>query len=196
MNSNYSDLRIIRALGIQAIPRRAPVIKSVNWTPPPPGWIKVNTDGSSLGAPGPSGCGGIFRTYRGFVKGCFSVALDDGFAFEAELHAFIIAIEKAVEFNWNNLWIESDSTMVINAFMKKTVSIPWKIRNRWLNALKLSNTFNLKVSHIYREGNMVADKLATYSHIAGGQYWWFTHPDFIADLVARDYCQLPFYRFK
>ena len=103
MNSNYSDLRIIRALGIQAIPRRAPVIKSVNWTPPPPGWIKVNTDGSSLGAPGPSGCGGIFRTYRGFVKGCSSIAVDDRFAFEAELHAFIITIEKAVEFNWNNL---------------------------------------------------------------------------------------------
>ena len=56
------------------------------------------------------------------MKGCYSIAVDDRFAFEAELHAFIITIEKAVEFNWNNLWIESDSSMVISAFIKRAGS--------------------------------------------------------------------------
>ena len=75
-------------------------------------------------------------------------------------------------------------------------SIPRKIRNRWLNTLELSNSLNLKVSHIYREGNMVVDKLAVHSHVTGGQSLWFTHSEFIADLVVRDYSLLPFYRLR
>ncbi|KAL0294250.1 UNVERIFIED_CONTAM: putative mitochondrial protein [Sesamum calycinum] len=46
-------------------PRKAPVIHSIQWQPPPPGWMKVNTDGCSRGQPGPSSCGGIFRNCRG-----------------------------------------------------------------------------------------------------------------------------------
>ncbi|KAL0291602.1 UNVERIFIED_CONTAM: putative ribonuclease H protein [Sesamum calycinum] len=65
-------------------PRKAPVIHSIQWQPPPPGWMKVNTDGCSRGQPGPSSCGGIFRNCRGFVHGCFALSLGSGFAYQAE----------------------------------------------------------------------------------------------------------------
>ncbi|KAK2642100.1 hypothetical protein Ddye_023863 [Dipteronia dyeriana] len=37
--------------GLYGRPGKAPVIKSVVWSPPAPGWIKVNTDGAALGSP-------------------------------------------------------------------------------------------------------------------------------------------------
>ena len=89
MFSNNSDFSIIRVLDVLTMPR-APSIMVV----PSPGWIRVNTGGSALGAPRPSGCGGVFCAYRGFVKGCFAYTLDNGFAFDAELYAFIIAFER------------------------------------------------------------------------------------------------------
>lgn len=37
----------------------------VRWVPPPPGWVKINSDGASRGNPSPSGCGGLIRDERG-----------------------------------------------------------------------------------------------------------------------------------
>ena len=102
-SSNYDENNLIRALNINFHPRRAPSITEVQWVPPSPRWIKVNTIGSAQGTPGPSGCGGIFPNYRCFVKGCFSQALVIGYAYEAEIMAFILAIEKVADFDWKNL---------------------------------------------------------------------------------------------
>ncbi|KAK2662953.1 hypothetical protein Ddye_001527 [Dipteronia dyeriana] len=64
-----------------------PVIRSVIWSPPAPGWTKVNTDGAALSSLGAGGCGGIFRNCRAFVNGCFAIPLDHVIAFESELLA-------------------------------------------------------------------------------------------------------------
>lgn len=68
---------------------KAPKIIEIQWQPPSLGWIKINTDGAAIGAPGRAGCGGIFRTYRRFCKGCFANPLDNLYAFEAELMGVI-----------------------------------------------------------------------------------------------------------
>ena len=81
MRNCMDDLLILRRFGLQGRPSKAPVIKSVVWSPPAPGWIKVNTDGAALGSPGVGGCGGIFRNCRAFVKGCFAIPLGQVFAF-------------------------------------------------------------------------------------------------------------------
>ena len=159
-STNIDENSIIRALNINSHPRRAPSITEVHWVRPPPGWIKViNTDRSAQGAPGSSSYGGIFRTYRGFVEGYFSQALNIGNAYKVQIMAFVFATEKVADFDWKNLWIEYDSTYIINAFKCSENSISLKIHNRWLNALVLFKKLNVKVSHILREGNLVADKL-------------------------------------
>lgn len=58
--------------------------------------------------------GGIFRNTRGFVKGCFSSKLGNGFALEAELFAAMKAISIAFEKDWRYLWIESDSMYIVS----------------------------------------------------------------------------------
>ncbi|KAK3198182.1 hypothetical protein Dsin_021597 [Dipteronia sinensis] len=81
------DLLILHRFGLWSCPSKAPVIKSVVWLPPAPGWIKVNTDDSAMGSPGIGFCGGIFQNCRAFVKSFFAIPLGQVFAFEAELLA-------------------------------------------------------------------------------------------------------------
>ena len=52
------------------------ILKYVNrdghWTPPPCGVLKINTDGSSRGNPGPASIGGVVHCSSGDVKFFFS----------------------------------------------------------------------------------------------------------------------------
>ncbi|PON81274.1 hypothetical protein TorRG33x02_229060, partial [Trema orientale] len=48
--------RLRNLLRVKGRPRKAPIIVEVIWRPPLLSWVKVNTDGSAYGSPGPSGC--------------------------------------------------------------------------------------------------------------------------------------------
>ncbi|KAI9178075.1 hypothetical protein LWI28_022444 [Acer negundo] len=92
MHNCMDNLLILRHFGLYGRPFKAPVIKSVIWSPPALDWIKVNTNNADMGSPGIDGCGGIFRNCKVFVKGCFAIPLGHVFAFEAELLAASLAI--------------------------------------------------------------------------------------------------------
>jgi ribonuclease HI len=62
------------------------------------------------------------------------------------------AIELASQFNWKNIWIETDSTLVVSAFTTRSNCVPWFLRNRWHNSLLLLNGMNCFITHINREG--------------------------------------------
>ncbi|KAK3184210.1 hypothetical protein Dsin_031496 [Dipteronia sinensis] len=102
------------------LPSKAPRILEVNWRPPPPGCLKVNTDGAAFGSPGLAGCAGVFRTCRGFVKGCFAIPLGVCFAFKVELVAAVHAIDYAWTFGWRRLWLESDLTFVVDTLCSRS----------------------------------------------------------------------------
>ena len=70
------------------------------------------------------GCGGIFRTPRRFTKACFSWGLGVCFTFESEMIGFIIAVEETTEFNWGNMWMESDSMYIVNLLNNGIGKIP------------------------------------------------------------------------
>ncbi|KAK3229320.1 hypothetical protein Dsin_001201 [Dipteronia sinensis] len=102
-----------RQFGLSGRPGNAPVIKSVVWSPPAPGWIKVNSDGAALGSLGVGGCGGVFRTCKSIVKACFAVPLGQVFDFEAELLTTSLAINYACNLGLHRIWLESDSSYVV-----------------------------------------------------------------------------------
>jgi ribonuclease HI len=81
--------------------------------------LKCNTDGASCGNPGNAACGGIFRNSDAdFVYG-FAEPLGESTAYIAELSGVIRAIEIAFQKQWNNLWIETDSSSVVATFQDR-----------------------------------------------------------------------------
>ncbi|KAK3189603.1 hypothetical protein Dsin_029164 [Dipteronia sinensis] len=110
MRNSVDELLIHKHFGLRGRPPHASVIKSVFWSPPSPGWVKVNTDEVALGSPDAGGYGGVFRNCRSFIKGCFAALLDLVFAFEAGLLAVSMAINYAWINDWRSIWLESDSS--------------------------------------------------------------------------------------
>ncbi|KAK0578736.1 hypothetical protein LWI29_015418 [Acer saccharum] len=120
----------LQRLHISSRPPKAPRILEINWRPPPPGCLKVSTDGAAFGSPGLAGCAEVFRTCRGFVKGCFAIPLGVCFAFKAELAIAVHAIDYTWTFGWCWLWLESDSTFVVDILRFRSRMVPW----RWHSA--------------------------------------------------------------
>ena len=195
MKNTIDDLTILRKIGVQGLPSKAPRIIHVPWTPPPCGWIKVNTDGAANGNPGLAGCGGVFRTHRGFFKGGFAFHLGMAFAFESELMGVIKAIDFAVLYNWTSIWLESDSTYVVYLLTNRFRKVPWSLKSRWIRCLQTIDSINFRVSHIFREGNRVADDLSKFAVNHEAPSWWFDILDFCKRSYGEDLIGHGGYRF-
>lgn len=85
----------------------------MHWFLPPPGWLKLNNDGSTTGSLGLLALGGIFRNCRGFVTTCFHVKVGMGLAFEAEIITVIYALDLAQARDLNFIWLVSDSMYAV-----------------------------------------------------------------------------------
>jgi len=190
-NSSVTDLITLKKFDVHINPPKPASIKEVFWSPPYLDWIKCNTDGAATSSN--SACGGIFRDSNSNFLSCFAENLGCGTAYFAELSAVMKATEIASQHNWKNLWIESDSSLVVMAFSNDAM-IPCCMRNRWLNCKKLLYQMNFVVSHIYREGNKCADKLASLGLDISGVYIWTALPVFLRDFFVHDRVGLPNFR--
>ncbi|GMN68018.1 hypothetical protein TIFTF001_037072 [Ficus carica] len=203
MNNSLADLLILKTFKIQNRVSRASRIIEIEWKKPNTWWIKVNMDEAVNGSPGIVGCGGIFPTYRGFCKGCFDKPLAVLYAFEAELYAFeaelwgvIIVVEYAIKFHWTHLWFEYDATYVVDLLQNKSINIPWKFLTRWVRAMNYLQENTYYVTHVFREGNHMADKLASHATHLEEENWWFACRNFISLAVNKDNVGLLLYRFS
>jgi ribonuclease HI len=149
-----------------------------------------NTDGSVVGDT--AACGGLFRDHLADHVGSFAQNIGNGSVLHAELTAIIIAMERAAAHGWQRLWIESDSRGALSAFTNPS-TVPWDLRNRWSNATSLG--LHIVHTHIFREGNICADKLASHGHSIAGFMWWDSIPPFLYDSFLHDKLGLPCYRF-
>ena len=180
------EFSILKACKVNIKPPRASLIKEVIWAPPMLSWVKVNIDGASIKNPTRAATGGIFRNYEGVCLGGFSQFLGDANVLYAELIAAMNAIEIAALMGFTNVWLESDSQLVILAF-KFNIVVPWGLRNRWKNCIHITHRMRFCASHIYREGNICADSLANFGlslSLSSLDLVWF---DSIPDFVKREY---------
>lgn len=190
------DTRIISSLGIQPIPRKAPTILPVLWSPPWFPWVKLNTDGLSKGNPGPAACGGVFRNCHGRFLGGFCQRIGHCNSFFAELSAIIIGIEFAYQRGWHCLWLESDSSSVISALQSSDFDPPWPLHTQWSICLDRIRKMTFYASHIYREGNLVADNFANMGLSSPSLTWHDSPPMAVRATLFSDYVGLPGYRFS
>jgi hypothetical protein len=125
-----NDFTILKNFSINGHPPKAPSIIEVVWHPPYINWIKCNTDGAATN--GNSACGGIFRNQMVEFLGGFAENTGNNNAFFAELSGVLRAIELAHQNQWLNLWLETDSILVVKAFKSHSL-IPWPLRIWWIN---------------------------------------------------------------
>jgi len=185
-----SDLPILDAFNVAARHHNYKDIIEVVWKAPSPLWRKVNTDGSVVA--NHAACGGLFRDHLGTFLGAFICYLDPDTVFSSEIQGYIFALEFAAQNGWYNIWLESDSGSALAA-IKNHALVPVTLRNRWHNACSLG--VQVISSHIYREGNVCADRLANMGHLVQGAVWLSSLPPAIGSNFFRDRCGLPSYRF-
>lgn len=114
---------------------------------------------------GAGGYGGVFRTRKPYVKGCFVIPLRDVFTYEAEIFVVIYTVEYAWKHDCKRSWLEGDTTYAVNLLRLRSCTIPWTLLQAWSHCLFLIANVEFQVSHIIRQGNRVADSLATYGTI-------------------------------
>lgn len=158
-NSSIYSFTILKKFDIQIHPRKPLKTNDTLWHPPSQGWIKCNIFGVARGTPIVCACGGIFRNDQGLHVGSFCNYLGFGTTSMAEFSAAIIALEKAMDKNWKKIWLEMDSSLVVQSFSNINL-VPWRLKSRWLNIISFTNSIDFMVTHIFREGNACAYSLS------------------------------------
>jgi ribonuclease HI len=190
--TSMRDFCILKKFNVLIHPPKAPSIVEVIWHPPIFNWIKCNTDGASNNIS--SSCGGVFRNHSADLVACFAENLPHCSSLIAELSGAMRAIEIASHNNWHNLWLETDSSLVV--FAKSSKIVPWSLKNRWLNCQRLISSMNFIVTHLFREGNDAADCLANLGLYLTEFLYLLDAPLCINSSLARNKLGMPCFRFR
>ena len=143
--------------------------------------IVVRTDGSSFGNPGPAGAGvEILGPKHLLASKPLGVATNN----ESEYEAVILALQILEKYGMQKrpVLIQTDSQLLV-----RQVSGDYKVKSEAIKPLFLKLTtliskFNrVKIEHIPREKNHVADLLARTGsneskRMATGEKWWLHSP--------------------
>ena len=141
-------------------PHSKPVLAS-RWSPPPPGWVKINFDGATFNDRNLAGLAGVIRNDRGLVMATFTQTIPLPISVEmVEVLAARNALVSAQDLNLTQVQLEGDSEIIINA-----LSSGGRDSSSYGHILKdikfLSSAFQcLSFSHTCRQGNKLAHCLA------------------------------------
>ncbi|KAF7827592.1 reverse transcriptase [Senna tora] len=169
---------------------------TVKWGKPRPGLLKLNTDGSSLGNPGPAGFGGLFRDENGRWICGFSSHLGNRTNMFAELSAIKHGLNIAINRGFLRFVVDADCLEAINLIMEGDISthhlgvIISDIR-------MLRSRFEvISFNHVFREVNHCVDALAKLGTSSNENLCVWENPPpvislgLMADLAATSFCRL------
>lgn len=142
---------------------RARVERAIGLQIPSAGWLKLNTDGASQGNPGLASAGGVIRDGEGRWCGGFSLNIGRCTAPLAELWGVYYGLVIAWERRIPQLELELDLEMVVG-FLKRGIN-----NSHPLSSLVhlchdfLSKDWSVRITHLFREANRLADGLANHA---------------------------------
>ncbi|XP_070002680.1 uncharacterized protein [Nicotiana sylvestris] len=169
---------------IQKLEKYTPDLKvtKVIWELPNEGWIKVNIDGASRGDSRRSSIGKEI-TY--------------GTNNEAEEVAILEAMRYCVDNRLANVMLQTDSMLMKNVLEGKW-GAPWNINEYFEEIKTLIEECNVRVSHILREGNSLADYIANCALDSGDfEAQGFAQLDSNSRMIVNlDKSQCPYLRVK
>ncbi|KAJ1381872.1 Ribonuclease H domain [Sesbania bispinosa] len=158
-----------------------------HWNPPPHHVVKLNVDGSYFQDCHRMGVGGVFRTSSCLCLGGFQGFVGPGDCFEAELLAVLVGLQFAWMKGWRDLIVETDALEVVQAVQDTNISF-----HKHLGAIQsirdyTQRNWNVSVTHIFREGNHVADLLAKHGALNDRDvHWWEEPTPPVATALLRD----------
>ncbi|KAL9859811.1 putative RNA-directed DNA polymerase [Arabidopsis thaliana] len=166
--------------------RRSRVEILVGWEKPLIGWLTVNTDGASRGNPGLAAAGGVLRDHEGRWCGGFSLNIGRCSAPMAELWGVYYGLHFAWERKAPQVVLEVDSAIVVE-FLRTGISDhhPLSFLVRLCHGF-LSKDWIVRIVHVYREANRLADGLANYAFsLAFGLHFFHSVPN-VVELIWRE----------
>ncbi|KAL9457054.1 hypothetical protein AB3S75_006148 [Citrus x aurantiifolia] len=142
--------------------RKRHVEKWICWSSPNWPWVKLNTDGTRKDS-GVAGVGGLLRDYRGVWQFGFCINLGACSVLTAEIWGLYHGLCMAWQRGFRRIWVEVDSKSVTQILENPTT--PVNEHHSLILAIRelLSRDWIVRVNHIYREANIVADFLASFS---------------------------------
>ncbi|XP_041021291.1 uncharacterized protein K02A2.6-like [Juglans microcarpa x Juglans regia] len=133
------DVAILNKLEIPILAPKPKQVRVERWSRPQDGWVKLNTDGSSLGNPGLAGAGGVLHDHN-------------------EMHSVLEGIRRCYHLGFSHVEIETDSQLLVNWIIKGTYNI-WYLEDYWDELHDYIRRMEYRIHYIFHEGNDVADFL-------------------------------------
>ncbi|KAL0318099.1 UNVERIFIED_CONTAM: putative ribonuclease H protein [Sesamum calycinum] len=122
-------------------------------------WSKLNTDGVSKANPGVAGAGGIIRNHLGQTVLAFQEHLGLTSNTAAELKAIYRGVKLCIDSNIRKIWVATDANVALKLISSPSQG-PWHLQYLLQQIRNLLPQTEFKISHIFREGNQVADYFA------------------------------------
>ncbi|XP_035541522.1 uncharacterized protein LOC118344586 [Juglans regia] len=191
------DVAILQRLDIPVLPQKPKQVRVVRWFRPSQGWMKLNSDGSSLGNPGPAGAGGVIRDSFGNLQAAYSVFLGQGSNNFAELRSLLEGVRRCYQLGFRRVDIEVDSQLIVSWVTKGTCNI-WYLEDFWEELQGLLGCLEYRLTHVFREGNAVADYLAKRGAEGLNCDWSFNDalPSQLRGLLRLDKIGIPYLRIS
>ncbi|CAN1178262.1 Putative ribonuclease H protein At1g65750 [Linum perenne] len=139
---------------------------NIYWEAGPTPGFTLNTDGSVSQPSGTAAAGGVIRNWEGRVVDAFTMNLGKCSITRAELTGAVTGLERAWELGVRELTVQLDSLCAVRLIsdLENTDHQHACIVKRF-KAL-MNRAWRVRVTHIYREGNFLADYLASKGHTA------------------------------
>ncbi|WZZ66780.1 hypothetical protein YC2023_078150 [Brassica napus] len=165
--------------------------RQITWTRPMSGWCKLNTDEASKGNPGLAAAGGVIRDENGRWKGGFAINIGICSAPLAELWGVYYGLCIAWDNGIRRLEVEVDSESVVG-FLKTGIhdTHPLSFLVRLCYGF-ISRDWIVKISHVYREANRLADGLANYAFsLPYGLHFFELVPEHVTSMLSEDFHEI------
>lgn len=137
----------------------------IRWERPESGWLKLNTDGSYDDLLGNARGGSLIRDEQGQWVAGFTRKIGRANSFIAEAWALRDGLVLCKQMNWTKVIVELDAKVLVDALNNRgshtTMISPLIEDCRFL----ASQIPQLVISHIYREANSCADRLANMGRL-------------------------------
>lgn len=172
----------------QAITPRSNVAetrKEAKWVPPDPGWYKVNVDASVYGSADSFKVGMVLRDETGaFLMGLTKCVAGEVSVMEAEAIGFYEALHWVTTMDIRNVIVEGDSLNVVHALTQNKIYYSEIGTTLDCSMSILRQRQDLRVQHVRRQANGVADSMAKLPCLVGTVNSFSFPPSCVLELIS------------